>query len=469
MNKINTKVIQWIICLAPALVFLVINCPQGVEKNGWILLGIFISTILGFILKPAPISQIALLSLTVAALFKIVSFQEAFSGFANTTTWLIVSVFFIAQGVINTGLSNRIAYIFVKAFGKNVLGLTYSMVVTDFIMSPFIPTAGAKTGSIVVPVINSITESVDHKRSENAKALKEFLLMLYSQITAINNAIFLFATSSSAIAYSVCKSLSINITWFGWFTASIVPGAISLIVLPFVIFKFYAKRMGNSFAFQQSAEVKLKQMGKFTSQEFLTSAILIFLLLLWMNSENFKLNVTVTAFLGLNLMLFGKIITLKDIISNTSAWNTLIWFGVIIMFSESLQKYNVLFYLSQNLANMLTGLNWEIALLTLSIVYFYAHYLFAGGATHVTSLYSIFLTIALSFGAPALFCALTLSFVSNLFNSLTHYASVSSAILFEQSTQSVRNWCMQSLFFSSITLSIWIVIGTIWWKAIKLF
>lgn len=469
MDKINTKLIQWIICLAPALSFLSIECPQGVEKTGWILFGIFISTILGFILKPAPISQIAILSLTTAALFKVITFQDAFSGFSNVTTWLIVSVFFIAQGVINTGLSNRIAYIFVKTFGKNVLGLTYSMVITDFIMSPFIPTAGAKTGSIVVPVINSITESVDKKKAENAKALKEFLLILYSQITGINNAIFLFATSSTAIIYSICKSMDINITWMGWFIASIIPGLLSLIIIPFIIFKVYDKRMGSSFAFQQSAELKLKQMGKCTKQELLTAAILILLLLLWMNSESLKINVTITAFLGLNLMLFGRIVTLKDIISNTSAWNTLIWFGVIIMFSENLQKYNVLLYLSQNLANMLIGFNWEIALLILSLVYFYAHYLFAGGATHVTSLYSIFLTIALSFGGPTLFCALTLAFVSNLFNSLTHYSSVSSAILYEQSTQSVRTWCLQSLMFSSITLAIWILSGSIWWKLIKLF
>ena len=80
------------------------------------------------------------------------------NGIAENTTWLIVAVFFLAQNVMKTGISNRIAYIFVRLFGKNIIGLTYSFVIADFMITPFIPTAAAKSGSIAVPVINSVTD-----------------------------------------------------------------------------------------------------------------------------------------------------------------------------------------------------------------------------------------------------------------------------------------------------------------------
>ena len=46
---------------------------------------------------------------------------------ANKIPWSITLDFFFAKGFITTGLGKRIAYGFVRLFGKSFLGLTYSL------------------------------------------------------------------------------------------------------------------------------------------------------------------------------------------------------------------------------------------------------------------------------------------------------------------------------------------------------
>lgn len=61
-------------------------------------------------------------------------------------SWLIAIAYFLAGGFIKSGLGNRIAYTIVKAFGKTTLGLTYSLVFAEALLSPAIPSVAARAG-----------------------------------------------------------------------------------------------------------------------------------------------------------------------------------------------------------------------------------------------------------------------------------------------------------------------------------
>lgn len=122
--------VGFLVWLAPA--------PEGVSRQAWDLLAIFIATILGVILKPLPMGAIALLSLTVTIVTNTLTFEQAFSGFSNKVVWLIVIAFFIARGFISTGLGARVAYFFVSFLGRTTLGLGYGMIaVISFWLLPF--------------------------------------------------------------------------------------------------------------------------------------------------------------------------------------------------------------------------------------------------------------------------------------------------------------------------------------------
>eukprot|EP00983_Pelagomonas_calceolata_P052956 1143080-Pelagomonas_calceolata.AAC.5 len=69
-----------------------------------------------------------------------------------TLRWLIAIAYWLAGGFIKSGLGNRIAYAIVAAFGKTSLGLTYSLVFAEALLSPAIPSVAARAGGIFFPL-----------------------------------------------------------------------------------------------------------------------------------------------------------------------------------------------------------------------------------------------------------------------------------------------------------------------------
>lgn len=121
-KKPEVRFIPLIITIAAGIIIWFIPVPAGLHPKAWHLFAIFVATIIGFISKPLPMGSIAIFALAVTALTGTLSIEETLSGFGNKTIWLIVIAFFISRGFIKTGLGARIAYMFVRVFGKKHSG-----------------------------------------------------------------------------------------------------------------------------------------------------------------------------------------------------------------------------------------------------------------------------------------------------------------------------------------------------------
>ena len=93
---------------------------------------------------------------------------------------------------------------------------------------------------------------------------------------------------------------------------------------------------------------------------------------------------TLTAFIALSLLLITGVLDWKDILNETGAWNTLVWFSVLVMMADQLNQLGFIPWLSHTIANSLGGLSWPVVLVILIIFYFYSHYLFASSTAHVS-------------------------------------------------------------------------------------
>ncbi|MGZ5384673.1 MAG: anion permease, partial [Acidimicrobiia bacterium] len=100
-EKSSTKTLmRWLIPPIVGLVIYLIPAPAAVEPEGWTLLAIFVATIVAIISKPLPMGAVAFVGLTVAAVMKVFTLDEALSGFSNSVIWLIVIAFLISRAVI---------------------------------------------------------------------------------------------------------------------------------------------------------------------------------------------------------------------------------------------------------------------------------------------------------------------------------------------------------------------------------
>lgn len=106
------------------------------------------------------------------------------------------------------------------------------------------------------------------------------------------------------------------------------------------------------------------------------------MLLLWANipalifGEQFSVDATTTAFVGLTTLILTGVLTWEDVLKEKSAWDTIIWFGALIMMASYLNKLGLISWFSGNIETMIgmTGVGWVGAVAILTLVYLYIHY-----------------------------------------------------------------------------------------------
>jgi len=465
----GASLVPTLVTVAVGLIIWFIPPPEGVDIKAWHLLAIFVATILGIILKPLPMGAVAMLGMAATALTGTLSIGDTLSGFSNSVIWLIVFAFFIARGFIKTGLGARIAYLFVALLGKKTLGLSYGLIATDLILAPAIPSNTARAGGVIFPILKSLAMAYGSDPEDGTeRKIGSFLTKTAFQGTVITSAMFLTAMAANPLAAQLAGDMGIEITWGGWAMAAIVPGLISLLVIPLLIYKLYPPEIKETPGAAKMAKEKLASMGKLKTSEWIMLGAFVGLLVLWIFGKSLSINSTTAAMVGLGFLLFTGVLTWNDVRKEEGAWDTLVWFAALVMMATFLSKLGLIPWFSDAVGARMEGISWVPAFGILSLVYFYSHYLFASNTAHVSSMYAPFLAVALVVGTPPLLAALVLAFFSNLFSSMTHYGTGPAPVLFGSGYVDLGTWWKLGGIISVVNIVIWLGIGGAWWKILGL-
>lgn len=452
--------------IAVAVVVYFLPVPDGVEPTGMRMLGIFLGTILALILQPLPTGAVAIIGMTAAMLTKTESAAKALAGFANTTVWLIVAAFFIAEGFLITGLGRRIALLFVTRLGRSTLGLSYGMALTDLILAPATPSNTARCGGVVFPVVASLSRLEDShpEPEESRKRLGAYLTLTALQVNVVTSAMFLTAMAGNPVAQKAAADLGVQISWGQWALAAVVPGVVSLAAVPWVMSKIYPPTVTRTPEAPQQARDQLRKAGPMSRGEKIMAATFVVLLLLWCLGDTLNIDATTAAFTGIAILLVTGVLSWRDLIENTSAWSTLVFFGVLVGMAGELNELGVIGWIGDSVAGAVGSLPWVVAFGILTLVYFYSHYLFASNTAHIVAMYAVFVGAAIATGAPPLFAALVFGFIGNLFGGLAHYSSGPAGVIYGSGYVKTAELFRIGFAMSVVNIAIWTVVGGAWMK-----
>jgi len=465
--------------LLPIVVSLLIwylPSPDSITNEAWNLLAIFIGTILLVMTGAMPMGAGTLLGLTVSVLTKTLSFERAFLGYQSKITWLILMAFFIAQGFSKTGLGKRIAYILISKLGQSSLGIGYGIVLSDFFLSPVVPSAAARSGGLIYPIVQSLSHALG-SRAEDGTANKvgKYLILVAFQSAPITSAMFLTAMAANPLAAKFGIEVGVEVTWPLWAYGAIVPGLINLFMLPWLMLKLCAPELKDTSSAIMMSKKELKKMGHMSINEIYMSVCFIGLLTLWclgsyLNAsflgKYIHISSTLTALIGLMFLLLTKTLKWKDLLSVSVAWETFIWFGAIIGLAKGISSGGIPKWFADISSNALSIYSWPFALLILFLIYFYAHYFFASSSAQIGALFLPFVVSAIALGASPLLVVMLFAFGSNIFGGITHYSLGPAPILYGGGFVSLKEWWKIGFIFSVINIVIWIGVGSVWWKII---
>lgn len=200
------------------------------------------------------------------------------------------------------------------------------------------------------------------------------------------------------------------------------------------------------------------------------------LLLLWANipamvfGPSLTLDPTVVALVGLFVLIITGTLDWDDVLSEKSAWDTLIWFGALIMLAEQLNKQGVIGWFSKGMSDAIvaSGIGWGGTAAILVAVFVFSHYLFASTTAHISAMMLAFLTVGVNLIPPAYVVPFMLLMAagSAIMMTLTHYATGTSPIIFGSGYVTMGNWWRVGFVMCVVELLIFAVVGSIWWKVL---
>ena len=445
---------------------LVLPRPETVKPEGWRLVGIFGATIAGLIIQPIPGGALVLLAVTLSAIFGGLTIQQALSGYGDPTVWLVMAAFFISRALINTGLARRIALFFVRAFGKSSLGVSYALGLSDLVLATIIPSNGARSGGVVLPIVRSIAELYGSYPHKSAALLGSFLFTAVYQGICVTAAMFFTGQASNALAAQMATQAGFPIDWTKWFVAGIVPGLCSLAVIPLIVIRLNPPEIRKTPEAAEFAASELRKMGALSRSEWILAGVFFTVCGLWITSGIHGMDVAVTALLGSCALLLAGVIAWEDVRSEKAAWDIFIWYGGLVQLGKSINNTGATKAFAAWIAAQLGDAAWPTVLAIALLIYFYAHYAFASITAHILAMYPPFLAVLVAAGAPIGLVAFAFACFTNLAAGLTHYGTTPSPMFYAHEYVPMKTWWRVGAVISVVNIAIWSTIGFGWWKFI---
>lgn len=438
--------------------------PAAVTQEAWQLFGIFAATVLGLILQPVAGGAMVLIGVVFSALVGGLTIQSALSGYSDPMVWLVLTAFLISRALLNTGLARRIALIFVRMFGTTSVGITYALAATDAVLATIIPSNGARSGGVTLPIARSIAELYGSRPGATAGRLGAYLMVAVYQSVCMGAAMFFTGQASNPIAAQIAGQNGFPITWVSWFVAGSVPGIVSLAVIPLVVMKLFPPEIRKTPEAAEFAAGELSRMGPMSRAERILAVVFAGVCGMWATAGRHGMDITVTALLGAAALLLTGVLTWEDVKSEKTAWDMFIWYGGLVRLGRALNEGGVMRAFADSMGGWFLDTPWPLMFGVALLIYFYAHYAFASITAHILAMYPPFLAVLVLQGAPVGLVAFAFACFVNFSAGLTNYGTTPAPMFFAQEYVSMKDWFRVGAVVSVSNLLIWSTVGFAWWK-----
>ncbi|AWX14883.1 2-oxoglutarate translocator [Mergibacter septicus] len=444
--------------------------PAGLSIEGYHLALLFIATIASIVMNIMPTGAIAVLSIAVYCIFLPVeptgkaAIAMALKGFNNSLLWLIVIAFMMARAFSKTGLGERISLILLSKFGQSSLRIAYCLGLADYILAPATPSNTARF-AIISPIADSLAKTIN---SDDRK-LGEYLI---SNASAMNDASAVgFSTAFAgnlALIGIAANLLGIKLTFGIWAKYLLLPSFCLFLLIPFILYLFISPNTKKTPEAPLFAKERLKEIGKIQSQEIMLAVIFIALVIMWILGSILNLNATGAAFIGLSAMLMFGILSWDDIKSEKGAWDTLIWFSVLMGMADHLRTLGVVQWLgsqvSTELSTLMHGASPLLFLFVLMFFFLLTSYLFASGTAKVVALGGVIIGTLLSLGVEPMIAVLSVAGVMNIGCNLTTYSHARNPLAMGYGYHTTGKWMVNGVVIVFSGFIIFMLTGLIWWN-----
>lgn len=408
-------------------VLLSMPAPEGLTEMGMRALILVIVVFIFFVTEPIPLPGVALFIAIAQVLLGLAKPTVVAQSFMSDSVFFIMGSLMIATALVKQNLDKRIALAIVRVTGPQVHRIVFGLVTVSALLSSFIGehTVAAMMLPVGVALINYTNR--DWRKIRNLSILILLSIAYGAMIAGIGTP---SGGARNAIMLAYWKELfDLNVSYFEWIKVAYPIVLIEAPIIALILYRTFMPEVKDLSPALATLKQKVSEAGKMSQQEWLTVAIFLFTVLMWMTISD-TIGLGITALIGVVLFLATGVVKWEDLNNNVN-WGTILIYGGAISLGIMMKRTGVAGWLSYSFLKWMepVGIHEGIPLLAaMSLMTLLSATVMSSGAT-VGMLGPITLNMA-SLSGTSVIAAGFITIISSSFCFLTAIASPACNIIY---------------------------------------
>ncbi len=462
----TTRYLKWALPIGLGILVRLIPVPVGLTPAAWHYFALFVAVVAALVTEPLPAAAVGFIGVALAAALKMIgqtpagAITWALSGYSNETVWLIFAANMFALGYEVTGLGRRIALLLVKKLGRRTLGLGYAIAFSDLVLAPFMPSATARSGGTIYPVVKNIPPLYGSTAELNPRKIGSYLMWTGFSIDMVTSSMFLTGMAPNLLGLELARKIAhIDITWLGWMLGFLPVGILLFAGVPLLTYVLYPPEIKRGNEVPEWAAKELSGLGPVTRRELTMALLAVAALGGWIIGGAWLAPVTV-AIVVVSLMLLTNVIAWSDVAANKPAWSVLVWIASLLTLADGLNIVGFLPWFAHRATSSVANVSPTAIAVIVVTIFFVIHYFFASTTAHTVAVLPVFLAALLEVkGVPMRAVTLMLLYASGLMGVITPYAFGPGPIWYGSGYISTKDFWRLGAIFGFIFLAALLGLG----------
>lgn len=327
---------KWLfVAIAVTLTVSLLPAPEGLSRDGLVIIGLALGSMVIFITEPVPLPTVALLIAIVQVIFLGYDPKKVAQSFMSDSVFFIMGSLMLAVAFVKQKLDRRMAFVLLRMTGGNTVWFAFSVLISSALLASLI---GEHTvAAILLPVCLVVINKVQEHSGEDP-ALHGLLLFSLAYGATIAGVGTPSGGARNAIMIQYFSDLPkyigdmqpIELNYLDWMIAAYPMVLIVLPVIWLIISTLCKPKTRSLDNVMLSLKHDVEKVGGLSGKDWLTISIFALTLVLWLTMST-SWGLGTVALIGATLYLVTGCVEWKDLNSGVNWGAVLLYAGAMSM------------------------------------------------------------------------------------------------------------------------------------------
>ena len=320
-----------------AIVFAVVMTmprPEGLSSEGQGALAVFFVCLIFWVSDVIPLAVTSLMAIGLLPLVGAVTPAEAFSFFGNAAVFFILGVFILAAAMVESGLSTRLALLFLSRFDRGPRVLLGGVMGSTFFLSFWMPAHAV--AAMVFPIVLEIARSLKIEPGKSTYGKVLFLSLAWGAVTGGVATLLGGARNPLALGLLAERYPGMTVGFIRWIVLA-GPMSIVMIVITFSVMSFlFPLDVKDVTPARQMIRERVAKLGPMRSRDRWLSVVLSLTVLSWIFLGE-QVGLALIAILAAVLLFVLRLVRWNEVERNVN-WGVILMYGGAIALAGALER-----------------------------------------------------------------------------------------------------------------------------------